>query len=413
MITRNKMGTEVMSSLKVIQEDISKMHISLQSLHTDIADIKSELSTIKELKSSLEFTQESLSEVVNNVSDIKSEVDIHAAKIDRLEIECQKNQKENDYLKEKLLHSDTHSRKENLIFVGISGNNQESTINKIRELWKNKLEITDAETIQVQRCHRFGPQIANRPRDIIVRFAFFPDREKIWKNRGKLKGTNIIMKEDFPQEIEQRRSQLYPIFKMAREKNFRPKLAADKLFINGAKYTVENLQNLPEELNPRQIAERITDKAVLFYGSKSCLSNFHKVDIMIDGKLFNSCEQFLQYRKATCTGNHDIASQILHAVEPKDQYRLGKKLTGDENKWNVQIAKEVLEKAIKCKFEQNDELRKQLLNSGDKIIAECNPHEHYWSNGLRLDNMEADDSTKWTGQNLTGSILCAVRDSFK
>ena len=56
-------------------------------------------------------------------------------------------------------------------------NNQESTINKIRELWKNKLEITDAETIQVQRCHRFGPQIANRPRDIIVRFALFPDRD--------------------------------------------------------------------------------------------------------------------------------------------------------------------------------------------------------------------------------------------
>ena len=74
-----------------------------------------------------------------------------------------------------------------------------------------------------------------RPRDIIVRFVRFPDREQIWAARNKLKNTDIIMKEDFPQEIDQRRAKLFPIQKAARAENKKAYMVVDKLFIDGRK----------------------------------------------------------------------------------------------------------------------------------------------------------------------------------
>ena len=119
---------------------------------------------------------------------------------------------------ERSLRPDTYIRKENLTFSGIPEDKTESnqtTIKKIRNIFKEKLGIEDAENKQFQRCHRLGTK---KPRDIIVRFVLFPDRGEVWSQRQKLKDSGITMNEDFPLEIEKRRSKLYPVFKLAKEK---------------------------------------------------------------------------------------------------------------------------------------------------------------------------------------------------
>ena len=219
------------------------------------------------------------------------------------------------------------------------------------------------------------------------------------------------MKEDFVQEIDQRRAVLYPVFKAAKEKNLKPKLVVDRLLISGKRYSVDNLDTLPEELQLNKLAERRTDTAVRFYGGESCFSNFFKANMLIDGKLYTSVEQFFQYQKATCLENPEVANKIISNDDPKVQHRLGKSLQGQH--WDQHKAKLTMETAIRAKFQQNDFLKTKLLNTNDKLLIECNPYDKYWSCGLKISNDEADNANHWKGKNVMGTILCNVRGSLK
>ena len=227
----------------------------------------------------------------------------------------------------------------------------------------------------------------------------------VWERRTKLKDTEYVMSEDFPPEVEKRHSKLYPIFKLAKNKHHKAKLVADKLMIDGTRYTVDTLHKLPRELHPKQLAERYTDKSVLFHGGDSTFSSFYKVQFSLDGQQFNSTEQYFQYQKALYTENIEIATKILKTKEPIDQYLLGKKIINNEAKWTTEKAKEVMEIANKAKFNQNDNLKKELMETGKKTLVECNPHDSFWSNGPRITQNEADDSPKWKGGNALGIIL--------
>ena len=289
------------------------------------------------------------------------------------------------------------------------------TASKIREIFSQKLGIVEVEKMVFQRCHRLGPRNRNNssfPRDIIVRFAFYPDREKVWENRQKLKGSDMIMNGDFPEEINERRAILYRIFKIAKDKHHKAKLVADKLIIDGIRYTVDSLEKLPKDLHPRAFAERYTDNSVIFYGGYSIYSNFYKVNFEIDGRKYNSVEQYFQYKKAVLGGHRDVAEQILCSTEPKEQYLFGKKLNPCDQ-WNDKLAKQTMEKAIRAKFEQNQELHQEIMKTDNKTFIECNPHDLYWANGLKMTSPAAEDETQWKGQNVLGTILCSVRNSLK
>ena len=222
--TMAQAGSEVMDTLKNIQLKISDMSGSIDSLCQQVTQIQTEMSAIKDLKTSIEFTQANLEEVETSVASLKESVKAESDRADVLNEKSNKNQAEIKWLKEKILAQDTYTRRENLIFEGIPEDPDESnkqTVVKICELFTDQLEIQNAKDILFQRCHRMGPRSStnsSKPREIIVRFAFFSDREKIWSNRNKFKGTEIIVKEDFPEEIEQRRYILFQVFKAARAK---------------------------------------------------------------------------------------------------------------------------------------------------------------------------------------------------
>jgi ribA/ribD-fused uncharacterized protein len=257
---------------------------------------------------------------------------------------------------------------------------------------------------------------SKNPREIIVRFAYYPDRETVWNARSKLQGSEIYMKEDFCREIEERRSTLYPVLKAAKRKNMKSKLEADVLIINSRRYTVDTLDKLPPELQPQNLAHRETDSVVLFRGQNSCFSSFYKADLLIDEERYNSTEQYYQYKMAKWEKKDDVAIKILAASDPFQQYRLGKSIKYvkvDKKKWFDQSAHHVMEVAVLAKFNQHTNLKTKLLDTMDKLLAECNLHDSYWSCGLRLSDSEATDSAKWSGDNVLGRILCSVRDTLK
>ena len=181
-------------------------------------------------------------------------------------------------------------------------------------------------------------------------------------------------------------------------------MQADKLIVDSNVYTVDSFHKLPSAIHPKQLAEPKTDNAVFFYGKYSSFSNFHPSKFTLEGKQFNSVEQFFQYKRASSTGNQSLSDKIMDAADPDEQFQLGKKNIPDPVKWNETTAQKFMELGVRAKFEQNDLLRSELFSTNDKSIVECNPYNQVWSCGLKINSPDVEDSTKWLGQNILGTI---------
>ena len=68
------------------------------------------------------------------------------------------------------------------------------------------------DDIPFVRCHYMNGQ-----KQIIVRLQWYSDRVRIWKNRYKLKGTNIFIAEDFPAVIDRQRKQMFLVMTAAQQ----------------------------------------------------------------------------------------------------------------------------------------------------------------------------------------------------
>ena len=67
------------------------------------------------------------------------------------------------------------------------------------------------QTPAFERVHRVGKATNQRakPRDIVARFTRFQDRDAVFQERRKLKGTNIYINEDLcPNLVDVRRGQM-------------------------------------------------------------------------------------------------------------------------------------------------------------------------------------------------------------
>ena len=277
------------------------------------------------------------------------------------------------------------------------------------------MKLKHVGEIDFQRVHRLGGKKVNgqKNRDIIVRFVWYQDRMQVWNARRNLKGTQIYMMEDFPFEVEQRRMKLYPIFKEAMSKNMNVSLVADKLVLNGTRYTLDSLDKLPNDLKPESLSTRITDDYVLFYGQSSCFSTFYPASFNLDGKAFTGSEQYFQYNKAIQIGDNEIAAKILQTSDPAEQHRLGRRLQANEENWNSVLSEQLMEAANTAKFRQNTALKEKLRSTGNRLFVECNPYDKYWGVGLGIRDAITSNKNDWEGLNTFGKVLVKVRENLK
>jgi ribA/ribD-fused uncharacterized protein len=403
---------------KTLSAKIDKMDTSFQLLCNEVSEIRVEINGFKEIEKSLEFTQGIVDETKKDISDLKEISSKQEDKQAEMSHQIADYKLQNNILKERILQLDTYIRRENLKFSGISEETNElavATQAKLREVFSKNLGISNPQGIEFQRCHRLGVKSVNvqKNRDVIVRFLRYEDRMTIWNNRFRLKGSGIYINEDLPIEVEQRRQKLYPIYREALNQKKKASLVADRLIVDSVRYSVDNLDNLPLELQLKNISTRSTDSAVLFHGVHSIYSNFHFAKFELDGKTFVTSEQCFQYEKARRCGDDETSSKIMDTIDPVQQYYLGRKLTPTQDQWDNVRAEQVMEMAVKAKFAQNEDLKNELLLTGKKQFIECNAHDKLWGVGLSINNVDALDKSKWMGQNLLGNVLVNVRESLK
>ena len=353
---------------------------------------------------------ESIKTLINTVSELTNDNLKTQAK---LEIVCDENNK----LKEHILKNESYSRRENLIFRCITSSAEpcEKIVRNI--LCKMNIAGICHETVPIVNCHNLN----SSKTQIIVRFLMYCDRDRVWSSRRSLKtaAPEIYLAENFPSEIEYRRRQLYPMVAAAnRADEYRQKvrLTGDKLIVNNQRYSHTTVNKLPNKLHPKTLSERTSESVIVVGGITSRhhpLSNFYTRSFVLEDKSFLCAEQAFQYHKSVLFNDQHTARQIMNSVDTSRMKYLGAKVNAfDYTVWKDK-QDDIMKSVLNAKFTQHDDLRKALLDTGTKTIAEANAKDSYWAIGLPVTSPHVLNKDKWAaGGNKLGMLQMNLRQEL-
>lgn len=153
-------------------------------------------------------------------------------------------------------------------------------------------------------------------------------------------------------------------------------------------------------------------KYVFFWG-ESPFSQWSKSIFTYGGVVYTSTEQFMMNQKALLFGDHESSKKIMSTDNPREQKALGRKVQNfDVHEWDSK-ARDIVFNGNYAKFSQNEKMKKQLLNTGDKILVEASPYDKIWGVGMDVYHPDIEDETRWKGKNWLGQVLMAVRNGIK
>jgi ribA/ribD-fused uncharacterized protein len=238
-------------------------------------------------------------------------------------------------------------------------------------------------------------------------------RQVVWLNRHKLAGSRYFILEDYPVEITNKRKLLYPAFKAAqRSADFtQVSLTVDRLIVDGQTFTVDNMQQLPDSLQPANTAVVETEDTVVFFTRNAIFSNLHPMAIMIEGQNFSCNEQFYQYRKALFFNDQVAARKIKSETNPYIMMSIARDIKGYKHGVWMKQARKSLMRANEAKYEQHERARLALQATGSKKLGEASSNKVFGT-GVGLFSKKAADQNAWSGSNMMGSILEEIRNKM-
>jgi len=143
-----------------------------------------------------------------------------------------------------------------------------------------------------------------------------------------------------------------------------------------------------------------------------CFSQWYGAPFEIDGVVYATAEHYMMWSKAQLFGDEEAAHAILAAANPGAAKRLGRDVRGfDSETWD-QRRSAIVVRANLAKFGQQLELQRCLLGTRDRVLAEASPSDRIWGIGREADDERAKVPAQWTGLNLLGFALMAVRASL-
>lgn len=140
----------------------------------------------------------------------------------------------------------------------------------------------------------------------------------------------------------------------------------------------------------------------LYFYTKSgphfALSNFAPYGLQMEGRYWPTVEHFFQAQKFLDTAYQE---RIRKVSSPKEARALGQsRAVPIRPDWDT-VRDTVMLQALRLKFAP-PELRKLLLETGERALVEASPFDHYWGAGQ-------DGS----GQNRLGVLLQQVRAELR
>lgn len=144
-------------------------------------------------------------------------------------------------------------------------------------------------------------------------------------------------------------------------------------------------------------------------GDKAVFSQWYEAPFHCDGNTFPTAEHWMMHQKALLFEDHKMAAKMLTTPYPGDVKNMGRKVANfDEELWDQEKIT-IVRLGNLLKFSQNAELEGILLDTGDAILAEASPYDAIWGIGTKDSHPNANDPSKWKGENLLGFVLMDVR----
>ena len=140
--------------------------------------------------------------------------------------------------------------------------------------------------------------------------------------------------------------------------------------VDGTRYTVDNIDSVPPEFSEKRNATHL-----IFGGIHSVhhpLSNWYLCKFVFEGHTFESSEQAYQWAKAKAEAKYckddSAAEKLLFTTSPREAKDIGSTVTGlRESDWEKKKS-DVMQQILFAKFRDNQDLKKQLLDTGDIIL---------------------------------------------
>ena len=133
----------------------------------------------------------------------------------------------NDY-KERCLHLERYSRDFNLRFLNIPEEQEEDCVEKLQTILYDLLGYQ----ANIENAHRTGRKRPGKPRHIIAKFLYRPERRKVFTNRKNL-GNNVWIVEDMIKEDVDKKKLYQDVMKKAYLEGKKPRFHHGSLYIDG------------------------------------------------------------------------------------------------------------------------------------------------------------------------------------
>ena len=147
-------------------------------------------------------------------------------------------------------------------------------------------------------------------------------------------------------------------------------------------------------------------------GPYGFLSNWSAHGIRDEGLRFKTMEHYMMYSKAILMDDSDTASRILSAKTPYAAKKLGREVRNfNEDKWRLQ-RESIVHKGLTMKVDQHPDVKRQLIGTFGKVLAEASPYDTTWGIGLAASDERANNQEHWRGENLLGKIWMQVREKL-
>lgn len=155
----------------------------------------------------------------------------------------------------------------------------------------------------------------------------------------------------------------------------------------------------------------ITDKFVFFW--RGPLGQWFRSPFVMDGVKYTHAEQAMMAEKASLFDDKETLAKILKADKPSEQKELGRQVKNFVQGTWEKSAIDIVTRVNVAKFSQDLELKKQLLDTGDKILVEASPVDKIWGVGMAVGDKDIEDPSKWRGKNWLGEALMRARKEIR
>ena len=136
-------------------------------------------------------------------------------------------------------------------------------------------QLVAARKILIKKTSQLGKYNPKRGRPISVTFVYNEDCEHLLANKKYLP-RGVYADKQYSEDIKNTRRILRPVIRKARRGKYKGlcRMEKDKVIIEGRRYGIKNLHQLPNEISTFKCTSEETDDCIGFFGELNELSNF-------------------------------------------------------------------------------------------------------------------------------------------